>query len=923
MKKLYLLLILFTISANAQQPFIMQWYTYVGDFTITIPVVNEAGNNYTISFGDGTNLTNQTGPVSHTYSAVGTYTVTMSGNFGRLDCSTLDPEQDSPQFISIDQWGDNQWTSMENAFFNCDNLQVNATDAPNLSQVTSLEKMFYGINSLNESINNWDVSTITNMSEMFHFATYSQSLGDWDVSNVTNMSNMFFASSISGVTLNLNNWNVSNVTNMSGMFRNSAINEPLNSWNVSNVTDMSYMFCSATSFNQSINSWNVSAVTNMTYMFNQAVTFNQSLNNWNVSNVTDMSYMFFNALQFNAPLDNWNVSNVTTMSRMFLAAHAFNQPIDSWNVSSVTDMIMMLCQAYAFNQPLNSWNVSAVTDMTMMFRNSELFNQPLNNWDVSNVTQMGSIIEYAPSFNQDLSDWNFNPEITYFAMGWSGLDVQNYDALLLRFAQLGLQNKNMTAFGLSYCDSGVHNYLVNELQWNITDDTVGTECEGNTILGNVTFDLDANGCNADDIKANNFLVTATSADFTYSTTTNLNGEYNLNVLEDAYTINLLNVPAYYTITPASSALSFTGFGNEEEINFCLTANQAVNDLNITLLPVNEARPGFESNYKLVAQNLGSQTITGVLASISYNETIQAFVTASQTPASATATQLSFNLGSLQPFESQIIDFTMQTFTPPTVNGGETINFVAAITPNESDLTPDNNTFSYDQPVVNSFDPNDKTVLQGSEIYLEQTEGYLDYIIRFQNTGSASAITVKIEDILHENLDWTTFQPITSSHNYSIEIIDGNKVKFIFNNINLPHEASNEPASHGFIAYKIKPAAGIQVGDVITGKAEIFFDYNLPIITNSADTEVIATMGTKKYDLKAISLYPNPAYLKLYLNVPEGIKTEGIKIFNLQGSEVMSADMLQDYIDISNLSSGVYIVRIQTDKGFSSHKLIKR
>lgn len=920
MKKFYLLLLLFTISLNAQQPFITQWFTSVSDLTITIPVVGDVDNDYTVDFGDGIILTGQTGNVSHTYSAPGTYTITMSGSFGRLDCSILD-EADSSQFHSIDQWGDIQWTSMENAFINCENLEVNAVDVPDLSQVISLKNMFMNIDSINESLNNWDVSNITDMSGMFSRTSYGHSLGNWDVSNVIDMSDMF-KSSYNTNNLNLNNWDVSNVTNMSHMFHQASTNEPLDLWDVSNVTNMSYMFAHASSFNQPIDSWNVSNVTDMSYMFNQASDFNQSLNNWDVFNVIDMSHMFFNASQYNQPLDGWDVSNVTTMSRMFLQANDFNQSLDTWDVSNVTDMQMMFNKASMFNQPLNNWDVSNVTTMTMMFRHATSFNQPLSNWNVSNVTQMGAIFEYASNFNQDISDWNFNPEISYLAIGWSALDMQNYDALLLRFAQLGLQNKYLNAFGIAYCDLGVHDYLITELGWTISEDWLASECIGNYILGNVNFDFDANGCESNDLAINNLLVTANNGEFSYSTVTS-NGEYDIRVMDDILNVSLQNIPTYYTVSPPSPTVSFTGFGSEQEINFCLMANESVNDLNITLLPINEARPGFHSTYRLVAQNIGTQSVNAVTASFSYDETLQVFVNASQTPSSSTINQLNFNFGTLQPFESQTVDVTMQTFTPPLVNGGEIISFVAAITPNTSDFTPNNNTFSYDQEVVNSFDPNDKKVLQGNQIYMEQTQSYLDYIIRFQNTGSASAITVIIEDILHENLDWTTFQPISSSHSYNVEIIDGNKVKFIFNNINLPHEASNEPGSHGFIAYKIKPVVGIGVGDIITGHAEIFFDYNLPIITNSADTEVVETMGTTGHNLETINLYPNPAYSRVYLNIPAWIEVKGIKIFNLQGSEIMSSDTFQDHIDVSNLSSGLYTVVIQTDKGLSNHRLIKK
>src|SRR5690606_34950139 len=121
-------------------------------------------------------------------------------------------------------------------------------------------------------------------------------------------------------------------------------------------------------------------------------------------------------------------------------------------------------------------------------------------------------------------------------------------------------------------------------------------------------------------------------------------------------------------------------GNGEELNFCLTANEAINDLNITLLLIDEVRPGFESHYQLVAENIGTQTINGIIASLIFDETKQSFVLASQTPSSISQNQLIFDLGTMLPFERKLIYVTMETFTPPTVNGGETISFVASITP---------------------------------------------------------------------------------------------------------------------------------------------------------------------------------------------------------------------------------------------------
>ena len=93
-------------------------------------------------------------------------------------------------------------------------------------------------------------------------------------------------------------------------------------------------------------------------------------------------------------------------------------------------------------------------------------------------------------------------------------------------------------------------------------------------------------------------------------------------------------------------------------------------------------------------------------------------------------------------------------------------------------------------------------------------------------------------MLHPNLDWATIQPLSASHNYQVEITNGNNVQFIFDNINLPDEDSNEPESHGYIAYKIKPLSSLVLGDFVSGDASIFFDFNAPIITNIVTTTIV-------------------------------------------------------------------------------------
>lgn len=177
-------------SGAMAQPFITTWKTdnsgTSNNDQITIPTTG-SGYNYTVNWGDGNTNSGVTGDITHTYSSPGTYTVEISGDFPRIYFN--DPfvsSSDAPKLLTIEQWGSIAWESMQSAFAGCENLTYNATDAPDLSGVTSMQEMFRACNSFNGNLNNWDVSNVTDMRFMFLEATsFNQPLDTWDVSSVT------------------------------------------------------------------------------------------------------------------------------------------------------------------------------------------------------------------------------------------------------------------------------------------------------------------------------------------------------------------------------------------------------------------------------------------------------------------------------------------------------------------------------------------------------------------------------------------------------------------------------------------------------------------------------------------------------------------------------------------------------------------
>jgi surface protein len=316
--------------AEAQDaPFITAWNTrnngVTADDQIKIP---GTGTDYQIIWEEVDNTSNTdtltaTDEVTITFPNPGLYWVKISGDFTRIHFAG-DAGDDEEKIIQVSQWGDIQWSTMEEAFTGPGveegpvNLDLAADDSPDLSNVASMASMFE------------DASLTANDS----------SIGEWDVSNVTGLNSMF--QSVEGFNQDIGSWDVSSVEDMAFMFGGaSSFDQDVGSWDVSSVEDMASMFAGASSFNQDIGSWDVSSVTNMSDMFLLASSFDQDIGDWNTSNVTDMRQMFFHPgdpSSFNQDIGSWDVSSVEDMAFMFVGASSFDQDIGSWDVSSVNNM---------------------------------------------------------------------------------------------------------------------------------------------------------------------------------------------------------------------------------------------------------------------------------------------------------------------------------------------------------------------------------------------------------------------------------------------------------------------------------------------------------------------------------------------------------------------------------------------------------
>ncbi len=441
----------------------------------------------------------------------------------------------------------------------------------------------------------------------------------------------------------------------------------------------------------------------------------------------------------------------------------------------------------------------------------------------------------------------------------------------------------------------------------------------NSVVGNVTFD-----CGNQNINVANARINITNGAISGYTYTNISGNYSTYMGLGTHTITpQLENSTYFQFAPPTVDFTFSATGTTQTANFCLIPNGVHSDVEITILPLSNARPGFDSHYKIVYKNVGNQIHSGTI-SFDFDDAIFDVVTTSPTVLSQNGNTLNWMFSNLNPFESREIMITLNLNGPmetPAVNNGDLVYFSANATPDQNDETPENNTYQFNQIVIGSFDPNDKTCIEGDEIALADINKPLHYIVRFQNTGTAAAENVVIKDLLNSKLDWNSVQIISSSHPFRSTLTQGNNLEFFFENINLPASSVDEPGSNGYIAFSIKPKTTVVVDDVITNTASIYFDFNFPIITNTTATTVRLLSTTESELQQLFTVYPNPTRGILNIKLNENRVIDTIELYNSLGQLIKSTES-NTSIDVQNLPAGTYFISVYSDKGKGTQKFIK-
>ena len=630
----------------------------------------------------------------------------------------------------------------------------------------------------------------------------------------------------------------------------------------------------------------------------------------------------------------------------------------------------LLVELLLWDNQLTSLNVSTSTQLAYLFCS----NNQLTNIDLSQNTEL---TEFYASYNQLLYNvLNQNPNLIHVGLEGNQLesidlsqssellsiDLDNNNLLEIDISQTsiaffsasdnpvvyinlknGVSSDHLEMNGLNdiqyVCADNINDeieyvieqldYLDDNMEWAVNSYCTFTPGgDFFTIDGQSTIDLDAIGCDVSNTIFPYLKFNITNGSVSGSVISDSLGYYNIHVQEgNHFTTPILENPEYYTIEPTSLEVNFPEDGETISQNFCLTPNGVHNDLEVILTPYGGAVPGFDSHYGLTYKNNGNTILSGSLT-LNFDDDYMDLVSTDSATSSQDVGVLTWDFTDLAPFETRRIVIIMNLNTPTDsefpLNSDDILTFGTEITSGLTDETPENNLFNFNQIVVNSYDPNDKTCLEGNTLDIEKVGEYLHYIIRFENTGTANATNIVVKDALDlTRYDFASLIPLDASHNFVTKVSNDNLVEFIFEDINLPFDDAN---NDGYVVYKVKTLPDLEIGDVIENDAEIYFDFNFPIITNNEQTTVIEEgLSINEFEGNSkVRIFPNPT--SNILNIKTSLRIESVKLFGLAGQEIRnikaSIDNSSATLNMNKLSTGFYFIEIQSGTTKSMHKVLK-
>jgi uncharacterized repeat protein (TIGR01451 family) len=356
----------------------------------------------------------------------------------------------------------------------------------------------------------------------------------------------------------------------------------------------------------------------------------------------------------------------------------------------------------------------------------------------------------------------------------------------------------------------------------------------------------------------------------YYASTGIGGNYWLVLPNGSYTVEAQSTVVEEHCSGAPLPLTITGSASGTTVDHPSVSLVSF-DGQISLSS-GPARPGFEYQVGMSASNLTPSVSGAITIALEFDDALD-FLSATPAPSNVSGNLLTWSQAQLTAFESR--SFTIQLQVPPDVGLlGTDLITTATFTSVQPDATPQNNSYTLARTVTGSYDPNDKlakTSTGSTEFWDPSADEWIDYTIRFQNTGTDTAFHVIITDTLPQGLDPATLQVGAGSHPFTWELKGIGVLKFRFLGILLPDSNINEPRSHGFVGFRIKVRDGYMLnpGDEVVNIANIYFDFNPPVITEPSVLNVVSPI---RLDARA---WLGGAYDALATQMRDDLRTQSL------------------------------------------------
>lgn len=396
------------------------------------------------------------------------------------------------------------------------------------------------------------------------------------------------------------------------------------------------------------------------------------------------------------------------------------------------------------------------------------------------------------------------------------------------------------------------------------------------------------------------------------------GIYNSYVLPGSYEVQphtnslakMFGYSPYQRYINAPSA-GYSYSGNDFIIT--VPSNVCVGNLSVSAYSP-PPRPGFDNKVKVVLVNVISGQPIGGTLKISYPSE-QEFVSGIPYPNAIDSIQhfVTYTIGNLYPGALFMPVLTFST-PPSTALLGNQFLYSAEFYGSgcsNFDSLQDAETAT----VVGSHDPNDKAVspIGFSDNHAVHPTTPLTYTIRFQNTGTFYAQNVVVVDTISTHLDMSTLRVLATSHPYEIAVEQNRAVKFLFNNIMLPDSFTNEPESHGYIKYSIKPISTVSNGTLVTNRADIYFDFNPPILTNTVYNTLDNTLSIQSFGSASnlLKVYPNPNQQGVwYVRCEATLLNQSMKVLDMSGRLIHEQQLIntEQQLQLPDLMPGMYLLQ---------------